>query len=121
MGDVVVKFDPKPDKANSKNCKLTLKARSENIVKLPTKSLGHGLTSKKELIPGVYLAESMTKEMNGKCITSTVNTLEEDITLDPPQILSEEVISLDDVNATLKLPQNRTLKVHANRLKPFFD
>ena len=34
MGDVVVKFDPKP--------KLTLKARSENIVKLPTKSLGHG-------------------------------------------------------------------------------
>ena len=27
---------------------------------------------------------------------------------------------LDDVNITLKLPRNRTLKVHANRLKPFF-
>ena len=31
-----------------------------------------------------------------------------------------EIISLDDVNVTLKLPRNRTLKVHANRLKPFF-
>ena len=31
-----------------------------------------------------------------------------------------EVTTLDDVNVTLKLPRNRTLKVHANRLKPFF-
>jgi len=30
-----------------------------------------------------------------------------------------EIISLGDVNVTLKLPRNRTLKVHANRLKPF--
>jgi len=57
-GDVVVRFDPKPDKINGENCKLTLKARSENIVKLPTKSMGHGLISKRELIPGVYLAET---------------------------------------------------------------
>jgi hypothetical protein len=100
MGDVVVKFDPKPDKVNSKNCKRTLKTRSENIVKLPTKSLGHGLISKKELIPGVYLAEFLTKTMNGKCITSIVNTLERDVTLDPPQVLlqaiddSEEAVTL---------------------------
>jgi hypothetical protein len=46
MGAVVVKFDPKPHKISSENCKLTLKARSENIVKLPTKSMGHGLISK---------------------------------------------------------------------------
>jgi len=31
-----------------------------------------------------------------------------------------EIIALDDVNVTLKLPRNRTLKVHANRLNPFF-
>jgi len=31
-----------------------------------------------------------------------------------------EIIDIDDVNVTLKLPRNRTLKVHANRLKPFF-
>lgn len=30
-----------------------------------------------------------------------------------------KVISLDDVKVTLKLPRNTTLKVHANRLKPF--
>jgi len=89
MGDVVVKFDPKPYKISSENCMLNLKARSQNIVKLPTKSMGHGLISKKELIPGIHLADSLIKEMNGKCITSIVNTLEEDITLDPPQVLLE--------------------------------
>jgi len=30
------------------------------------------------------------------------------------------VISLDDVNVTLKLPRNIILKVHTNRLKHFF-
>jgi hypothetical protein len=39
MGDVVMKFDPIPNKANRENRKLILKARSENIVKLPTNSL----------------------------------------------------------------------------------
>jgi hypothetical protein len=28
--------------------------------------------------------------------------------------------SVDDVKVTLKLPRSKTLKVHANRLKPFF-
>jgi hypothetical protein len=38
----------------------------------------------------------------------------------PPYIGPYEIISVDDVNVTLKLPRNKTLKVHANRLKPFF-
>jgi len=29
-------------------------------------------------------------------------------------------IVVDDVKVTLKLPKNKTLQVHANRLKPFF-
>lgn len=41
--------------------------------------------------------------------------------LSPPWIGPYEVTDVDDVNITLKLPRNRTLKVHANRLKPFFD
>jgi len=90
MGDVVVKFHPKPDKISNENYKLTLKARSENIVNLPTKSMGHGLISKKELIPGIYLAESLTKEMNRKCFTSIVNTLEEDINLDHHKFCSRQ-------------------------------
>jgi hypothetical protein len=40
--------------------------------------------------------------------------------LSPPFIGPYEIIDVDDVNLTLKLPKNRTLKVHANRLKPFF-
>ena len=40
--------------------------------------------------------------------------------LSPPCIGPYEIIDIDDVNITLKMPRNRTLKVHANRLKPFF-
>jgi hypothetical protein len=40
--------------------------------------------------------------------------------LSPPFIGPCEIIDVDDVNITLKLPKNKTLKVHANRLKPFF-
>ena len=90
-----MKFDRKPGTANGENCKLTLKARSETIVKLPTKSLGHGLKSNMELMPGVYLAESLTKAITGKCITSVVYTLEEDTTFDPPQVLLETVDSVE--------------------------
>jgi len=40
--------------------------------------------------------------------------------LSPPYIGPYEIISVDDVNITLQLPRNKTLKVHAKRLKPFF-
>jgi hypothetical protein len=40
--------------------------------------------------------------------------------LSPPFIGPYEIIEVDDVNITLRLPKNRTLKFHANRLKPFF-
>jgi len=91
MPHLKIKFDPKPAKPNSKNCMLTLIARSEDVVKVPTKSLCHRIISKKELIPVVYLAESLTRAMNGMCITSIVNSMKEDITLDVPQVLLEEV------------------------------
>jgi hypothetical protein len=38
----------------------------------------------------------------------------------PPWRGLYEIIDVDDVNISLKLRRNRTLKVHANRLKPFF-
>jgi hypothetical protein len=44
----------------------------------------------------VYLAESLTKEVNGCCVTSIVNTLDEDVTIDPPQVELEEVETDDD-------------------------
>jgi hypothetical protein len=40
--------------------------------------------------------------------------------LSPPWIGPYEIVDINDVNVTLKLQSNKTLKVHANRLKPFF-
>lgn len=42
-------------------------------------------------MPGVYLAESLTDEINGYCITSIVNTLEREITIDSPYVELEEI------------------------------
>jgi hypothetical protein len=39
----------------------------------------------------VYLAESLTEEINGYCITSVVNTLEREITIDSPHVELEEI------------------------------
>ena len=40
--------------------------------------------------------------------------------LTQPYIGPYEIIAVEDVNVTLKLPKNKTLKFHAIRLKPFF-
>jgi hypothetical protein len=40
--------------------------------------------------------------------------------LSSPWIGPYDIVDIDDVNVTLKLPRNKALKVHANRLKPFF-
>jgi hypothetical protein len=39
----------------------------------------------------VYLAESLTREFDGYCVTSIVNTLVEDVIIDPPHVELEEV------------------------------
>jgi hypothetical protein len=54
-------------------------------VKLLTKSLGNRFISKREIIPVVFLVESLTKAISGNTFSSIVNTLEQDIILDPPQ------------------------------------
>jgi hypothetical protein len=56
MGGIVIKFDPKNNDENKKSHKITLKARTENLVELPTSSKGQGLILKVELLPRVYLA-----------------------------------------------------------------
>jgi transposase InsO family protein len=40
--------------------------------------------------------------------------------LSPPFIDPYKIIAVEDVNVTLRLPRNKTLRVHCNRLKPFF-
>jgi hypothetical protein len=46
MKDVVIEFDPKSENTNVPD-KITLKARSENLMAVPTSSKGQGLISRK--------------------------------------------------------------------------
>ncbi|PNF14896.1 hypothetical protein B7P43_G05140 [Cryptotermes secundus] len=90
MDNVAVEFDPNV-RDKDRQTKITLKARTENLVRLPTPSKGQGLISKKELIPGVYLAESLSTEINGTCVTSIINSLETDVTIEPPVVVLEDI------------------------------
>jgi hypothetical protein len=101
MSDVVLKFDNKTNETKNETCKLILKLRTESIVRLPTKSKGLGIIPKEEIVPGVYLAESLTEEINGYCVTSIVNTLEKEVTVDPSQVKLERMD--DECNKTVLL------------------
>jgi hypothetical protein len=90
MNDAVLKFDNKTNETKNETYKLILKPRTESVVRLLTKSKGLGIIAKEEVIPGVYLAESLTEEINVYCVTSIVNTLQKEITIDPPQVKLEK-------------------------------
>ena len=70
-------FDEKSCVDKPTPCKLNLKARSEYIVYIPTHSQSLGLLDRAELLPGVFLAASLTREENGVCMTSIANTNEQ--------------------------------------------
>jgi len=76
--EVIITFDEKSCVDKPTPCKLTLKARSECIVYIPTHSHGLGLLDRAELLPGVFLAASLTRGENGVCMTSIANTNEQD-------------------------------------------
>jgi hypothetical protein len=91
MEDVVLKFYPKDSGTKGNILNDMLKARSENLVKLPTTCKGQGLISRRQTKPGIYMAESLTREIEGASISSIVNTLEEDITVVVPLVEVEEI------------------------------
>jgi len=47
-------------------------------------------------MPGISLAVSLTEEINVYCITSIVNTLEKEVTIDSPYVELEEINECDD-------------------------
>jgi hypothetical protein len=87
--EVTVNFDPKPSANKLEPCRLTVRARTENIVEIPTSSKGLGLLPKGELLPGVYIASSLTRAVNGVCVTSIINTTETDQTVELPCVVLE--------------------------------
>ena len=100
MSIVIMKFDSETDGTKDETYKLTLKHKTERIVRLSTKSKGLGIIPKAEILLRVYLAESLTEEINGYFITSIVNTLETEITVDSPYVELEEINEIEE--ATLK-------------------
>ena len=76
MNELIVKFDPKPRAIKTEPCRRTFRARTENIVSVPTTSKGLGFLPKNELLPGVFIASSLTQAVNGVCVTSIINTTE---------------------------------------------
>jgi hypothetical protein len=87
--EVIVNFDPKPTANKTEPCRLVLKAGTEMIVGVPTSSEGTGLLPKSELLPGVHLASSLTKAINGVCVTSIINMTQTDQTVELPCVVLE--------------------------------
>jgi hypothetical protein len=94
---VAVSFDPKLGTIKREPFRLTLKARSEHIINVPTHSEGLGLLPKNEISPGVYLPSSLTRAVNGVCATSILNTNETDLTIQLPQITLESLYTSEGV------------------------
>jgi hypothetical protein len=84
MGDVIVKFDDRDitDKQD-KGINIVLKAMCETVVKVCTnlEELNTGLISKTELLPGIYMAETLTIVREGGCLTSILNTTDADVSM----------------------------------------
>jgi hypothetical protein len=93
MGDAIVKFDDRDiiDKQD-KGINIVLKARCETVVRVPTNSaeLKTGLISKTELLPGIYMAETLRIVREGGCLTSIVNTTEGEVNESLPIVKVEE-------------------------------
>ena len=74
--------------------KLTLPARTELIVQVPVDAgprVQEGIVERAELMPGVYMAESLVAVAKGCVITSIINTTEEDVELFDPVVKLEEL------------------------------
>ena len=81
--------------------KLTLPARAEVIVQVPVNAgprVQEGLVERAELMPGVYMAESLVKVNNGSIVTSLINTTAVDVHLLDYVVKLEEIDEIDARN-----------------------
>ena len=103
----VINFDKKPCINNTTPCKLTLPTRSECIVYVPTPSEGIGLLDRAELLPGVFLAASLTRGECGVCRTSIANMNEprRTVTLLP---VNSDILNESESSVTLPLSAAHT-------------
>jgi hypothetical protein len=74
--------------------RLALHSRTELMVRLPVKEgtrIREGVTEKREIQRGVYLAGAVTTVQAGYAITSIVNTNSEGVEIDEPVLEMEEI------------------------------
>jgi len=84
--------------------KLTLSARTELIVEVPVDAeprVQEGIVQRAELMPGVYMAESLVTVAKGCVISSIINTTEEDVELFDPVVKLEELGDSDTSEAAI--------------------
>jgi len=84
--------------------KLTLPARTELIVHVPVDAgprVQEGIVERAELIPAVYMAESLATVAKGCVVTSIINTSEEDVELFEPVVKLEELGDSDTSEAAI--------------------
>ena len=73
---------------------MKLLPRSETIVRLPVEeenNLVEGVIDRREIVPGVYLAGSIVRIVNGYALTSISNTTEEEVELGEPTVQITEL------------------------------
>jgi len=61
-----------------------------------------GLVEGKELLPGIYLAGSLVKALNGCVITSALNTTEKEVNMPEPVFMITEVDTGDRLSSDSK-------------------
>jgi hypothetical protein len=79
-------------------------------VRLPEKTgstNAEGLVERKEGMPGVYLAESPVKVVNGCAINSVLNTTEKEVNMPEPVVTVTEVDTGDPLIPDPKSPSER--------------
>jgi len=84
--------------------KLTLPARTELIVQVLVDAgprVHEGIVERAELMPGVYMTESLVMVAKGCVITSIINTTEENVELFDPVVKLEELGDSDTSEAAI--------------------
>ena len=94
--------------------RITLKARSETIVKAATKHNRIGIVKAEEKIPGVYIGNCLVESKNFSCPISMINTTDKEVEIPTPHVKVEKITSENKAEMYTIQPQKKT-KVRTSR------
>lgn len=119
MGTLEVMFD---EHGAEMRMYITLPPRSETLVEVPTSCDANllGVIAKEELLPGVYMAETLTKSVNGRCVVSILNTLDTGVSMQTPEVQLEPYEAGWEENVRSAIEDNdelRRIKLLSQRLR----